>query len=651
MTLLDPDKQSATEAATLAAEAGRAGTDAIMVGGSTGVTQDKVDGTVLAIKEAVRVPVILFPASAANLSPHADALYFMSLLNSRDPRLIVGEQRLAAPIVKAWGLETIPMAYLVVEPRMRAGEIGDAELISRKTPTVAVQYALAAQMLGMKLVYLEAGSGAPEPVPAKVIRAVREAIDIPVVVGGGIRTPEDAKAVAAAGADVVVPAYIAAYATVPLAERLGGRMNFRRSFLLVFVSLIMVGAIELAVVAALTLYSVLGTTTYAFRIDRAVVLGYGAVLWIRAVILTATSNSRYIRTLPAASLHPVLGLVGLAVFARLGVWDIVMAFAVYTLFFLSAVAYTEIATRPLLRSFGADGLKLLRSTLDQYGEQEEAGIAELETFFDSISVRARVRVAGLAFRRAKGLKAILIAPAVHPGPMGFVSGSDLPSKIARGLTDLTPNVLVAHGPTTHDENPATTAEVKKVSEAVREMVGAAAFGPKVGSACRVTYARASALAQAFGDVVLIVASFAPNPTDDIDSATGHAAVQEARLAGARDAIFVDAHNCHEPGVGLTLFGSERSHEIIQAAKAATQAALKAPKAGARVGYAARRGFATPDQGIGARGIEALVIETGGVRTAYVLFDGNNMVPGIRDEIRLRLAGLVQESEAMTSDNH
>src|SRR3989449_8770970 len=105
---------------------------------------------------------------------------------------------------KAWGVETIPRAYLVFEPGMRAGEIGDAELISRKSPTVAVQYALAAQMLGMKLVYLEAGSGSPEPVPAKVIQAVREAIDIPVVVGGGIRTPEAAKAVAAAGADVVV---------------------------------------------------------------------------------------------------------------------------------------------------------------------------------------------------------------------------------------------------------------------------------------------------------------------------------------------------------------------------------------------------------------------------------------------------------------
>src|SRR5438046_3673453 len=97
----------------------------------------------------------------------------MSLLNSRDPRLIIGEQRLAAPVVRAWGLETIPMAYLVVEPGMRAGEVGDAELISRKNPTVAVQYALAAQLLGMKLVYLEAGSGAPEPVPDRPVHWVR----------------------------------------------------------------------------------------------------------------------------------------------------------------------------------------------------------------------------------------------------------------------------------------------------------------------------------------------------------------------------------------------------------------------------------------------------------------------------------------------
>ncbi len=204
MTLLDPDKQSAPEAGRLAADAMRSGTDAIMIGGSTGVTQEKVDATVLAIKEAARLPTILFPASAANLSRHADALYFMSLLNSRDPRLIVGEQRRAAPVVKAWGLETIPMAYLVVEPGMRAGEVGRADPIPRSSPQIAVEYALAAQMLGMKLVYLEAGSGAPEPVPGPMIRAVRQAIEIPLIVGGGIRTAEAAGGVARAGADIVV---------------------------------------------------------------------------------------------------------------------------------------------------------------------------------------------------------------------------------------------------------------------------------------------------------------------------------------------------------------------------------------------------------------------------------------------------------------
>jgi phosphoglycerol geranylgeranyltransferase len=204
MTLLDPDKQTPDEAGPMAAHASKAGTDAIMVGGSTGVTQDKVDETVLAIKGAARVPVILFPASAANLSPHADAIYFMSLLNSREPRFIVGEQRIAAGVIRAWGLETIPMAYLVVEPGMRAGQVGHADLLPRTNPTLAVQYALAAQMLGMKLVYLEAGSGAPEPVPAGLVRAVKAAVDIPVVVGGGVRSPAAAAALAHAGADAVV---------------------------------------------------------------------------------------------------------------------------------------------------------------------------------------------------------------------------------------------------------------------------------------------------------------------------------------------------------------------------------------------------------------------------------------------------------------
>ncbi|TLZ42391.1 MAG: DUF2070 family protein, partial [Methanobacteriota archaeon] len=208
------------------------------------------------------------------------------------------------------------------------------------------------------------------------------------------------------GAAVGVPAFLAALATVPVADRLGGRMYFRRSFLLAFVGLMIVGAFELVATVALTLYSLVTGVPYLQRIDRVTVLGYGAVFWSRQVILSATSNSKHLHSLPAASLHPVLGLIGLAAVLPFRLDEVVLALVAYAVFFGTAVAYTEIAKRPLLRSFGADGLTLLRSTLDHYTEPEASGIAELETFFDSISVAARVRVGGLAFRVGSRLKAL-----------------------------------------------------------------------------------------------------------------------------------------------------------------------------------------------------------------------------------------------------
>ena len=124
------------------------------------------------------------------------------------------------------------------------------------------------------------------------------------------------------------PAYVSALATVPLANRLGGRMYLRRSFLLSFVGLMLLGAFQLVSVVAETLYTLFGSIPYLGRIDRVAVLGYGAALWIREVILSATSNSQHLRSLPAASVHPILGLAGLAWFAALNVGDILLALGV-----------------------------------------------------------------------------------------------------------------------------------------------------------------------------------------------------------------------------------------------------------------------------------------------------------------------------------
>ena len=202
--LLDPDDVSPEEASKIAQMCEEVGVDAIMVGGSTGAEGEVLDEVVKAIKESSSLPVILFPGSHGGITKYADAIFFMSLLNSRNPFFITGAQALGAFAVKRYGIEPIPMAYLIIEPGETVGWVGDAKPIPRHKPKIAAAYALAGQYLGMRLVYLEAGSGAPKHVPNEMIRVVKSVIDVPLIVGGGIRTYEDAREVAQSGADIIV---------------------------------------------------------------------------------------------------------------------------------------------------------------------------------------------------------------------------------------------------------------------------------------------------------------------------------------------------------------------------------------------------------------------------------------------------------------
>jgi phosphoglycerol geranylgeranyltransferase len=202
--LIDPDKQEPLIAGKLAKQSEDAGSSAIMVGGSTLVSQKQVDDTVQAIKKQCTLPVILFPSGAKFLSKYADALFFMSLLNSRNVDYIIREHVKGAPFVKHTGLEPISMGYVIVEPGMTAGKMGQVDLIKRDDIDTAVGYALSTQYLGMDFFYLEAGSGAPESIPNAMIKAVKKHITIPLCVGGGIRDVKTAKEKALAGADIIV---------------------------------------------------------------------------------------------------------------------------------------------------------------------------------------------------------------------------------------------------------------------------------------------------------------------------------------------------------------------------------------------------------------------------------------------------------------
>jgi len=204
ITLLDPEKISPKTAADTAHEAEAGGTAAIMVGGSTVSSTTHLDLIVKAIKKTVKTPVILFPNNITGISRYADAIWFMSLLNSSDPYFIAGAQVLGAPLIKKFGLETIPLGYIIVGEGESASVIGRACPVPYNKPELAAAFALTAQYFGMHFAYLEAGSGAKQPVPLEMIRVVKDVVDIPLIVGGGIKTGKQAQAIVNAGADVVV---------------------------------------------------------------------------------------------------------------------------------------------------------------------------------------------------------------------------------------------------------------------------------------------------------------------------------------------------------------------------------------------------------------------------------------------------------------
>jgi phosphoglycerol geranylgeranyltransferase len=204
LTLVDPEKITASDASRIAENSKNSGTSAIMIGGSTFVSQTHLDEVVKAIKSTVNIPTRLFPNNITGISSHADAIWFMSLLNSVDPYFLIGAQILGAPLVKKYGLEPISMGYIIVGEGGTAGIVGKAISVPYNKPELAAAHALAGQYLGMRFIYLEGGSGAANPVPPEMIRAVKHLIDIPLIVGGGIRTKDQALAAASAGADIIV---------------------------------------------------------------------------------------------------------------------------------------------------------------------------------------------------------------------------------------------------------------------------------------------------------------------------------------------------------------------------------------------------------------------------------------------------------------
>jgi len=203
--LIDPDKLSIEKTKKFVKHCEQSGVDGFLVGGSLMINGD-LDNSIKAVKENCSLPVIIFPGSVNQLSPNADAVLYLSLISGRNAEHLIGKHVQAAPLIKKYGIEPISTGYMLIE----SGQTTTAEYVSvskpipRKKPEIAAATALAGQYLGMKLIYLEGGSGADNSVPEEMIELVSNQIDVPLIVGGGIRTPEEARLKVNAGANIIV---------------------------------------------------------------------------------------------------------------------------------------------------------------------------------------------------------------------------------------------------------------------------------------------------------------------------------------------------------------------------------------------------------------------------------------------------------------
>ena len=203
--LIDPDKIKISEVGNLCALALEAGVDYLFVGGSL-VVSNQLDEVIKTIRKNCNIPVLLFPGSPSQVSPFADALLYLSMISSRNPELLIGQHVISAPFVKQSGLEILSTGYMVIDggAPTTVSYISNALPIPADKNEIALCTALAGEMLGMKLIYMDAGSGAKRAVSESMIQAVAEQIAVPLLVGGGITDPEKAYRNCKAGADLII---------------------------------------------------------------------------------------------------------------------------------------------------------------------------------------------------------------------------------------------------------------------------------------------------------------------------------------------------------------------------------------------------------------------------------------------------------------
>ena len=314
------------------------------------------------------------------------------------------------------------------------------------------------------------------------------------------------------------------------------------------------------------------------------------------------------------------------------------------IFVLAIYAFITIIASPFKKNLGIGVLDLLSLFIAHMNE----GSNSLEGLFENMSEAIDTIVTFVSFKTENGIKALFISPSVHPGPLGDLGGSNMPTLLANKFDHFT---MVAHGPSTHDFNPIAVSEIDKVEDAIKNGLAKVEYSQDASRFIRYNSEKANIGVQFFNEGMVILSTFAPEAVDDIEFGVGLTMMAQSRSkCHVKDSIIVDCHNSFTPESGEVLPGNA---EVFQLINVIDKIDPDQTKHEIKVGcHANNLNDMDKQEGIGESGLKTMVIEVDNQRTAYVLFDSNNMERGFRQEIMDAVSDLeIDEIEVMTTDTH
>jgi putative membrane protein len=454
------------------------------------------------------------------------------------------------------------------------------------------------------------------------------AFTLPTVVSSYLSLPE--KFLFSGTIAFTIPALAALALTKPLIEYTGKKMTWNRSALL---------ALACTVFGVIITLAALASSVKLIPLFYAISLGF--IFGLRLFVLVAIADYRVPRMiLPALTQSGTGILVGMILFSPSFA---VFALVLHIVFGLGFAMLIWMIERPLRRAFKIRGLAFINAFIAHMTD----GSKGMEDFFREIGEEIFVPQVSFFFRREQGNPVIFTVPNLHPGPMGEIGGGNLPKVLHDNFEE---EMLVAHGCATHDFNLVSESEIDKVIAALRLSQKDLVYTSGAGRSGRTSIGSVQVLYQRFGDSVLLVTTRSPQWTEDLDFSIGMTIMAEGHRWFPHVAV-VDAHNCMTDLSSPVLIATLTATEYQQATLNAMEVCRTAPLSPFRVGVAHHTLPFNREMGFGDLGIQALVIEVDGQKTAYILIDGNNMALGARETLMKEILGIVDQAEIMTTDSH